>query len=275
MSTVQKLCLLILRRLIKLYPSSRALKVLYSRFSPSIKTDQFARSYGVVELLAYLGKLDTNQPVTEEYIISRFKSKASHYDTIVEKAGYLDHELEICSESTFSIADSLCKKPVFILDIGCGTGLLASRLFQKGIAASIDGVDLSPEMLQEAQRRNIYSNLFSANATSYLTESSKQYDIIVACSVVPFFPPVQLESLIKAANSSISDGGSLVFTFDVCGGEDYRVNKKLFCEHSTKLVKGIAQRYFSDVRIEIIQNSRIEAGEVVSGAICICSKMPS
>ncbi len=270
MNTVLKPCLLILRKLIKLYPNSRALKVLYSRFSPSIKSDHFARSYGVVELLAYLGKLDTNQPLTEEYIVSRFRSKASQYDSIVEKAGYLEHELELCSESTFSIADSLCKKPVYILDIGCGTGLLARRLFQKGIAASIDGIDLSPEMLQEAHKRNIYSNLFSANAISHLTESSKLYDIIAACSVVPFFPPVQLESLIKAAKSSISHGGSLVFTFDVCA-EDYRVNKKLFCEHSTKLVRGIAQKYFSDVRIETIHMSRIEAGEVVSGAICICS----
>lgn len=270
MNLVIKPCLLIIRKLIELFPNSRSLKVLYSRVSPSIKSDHFARSHGVVELLAYLGKLDTNQPITEEYIVSRFRSKASRYDSIVEKAGYLQHELELCSESTISIADSLCKKPVSILDIGCGTGLLARRLFQKGIIALIDGVDLSPEMLQEAHRRNIYSNLFSANAISYLTESRKPYDIIVACSVVPFFPPIQLENLIKWAKSSISHCGSLVFTFDVCA-EDYRVNKKLFCEHSTKLVREIAQKYFSDVRIETIHMSRIEAGEVVSGAICICS----
>ena len=160
MNLVIKPCLLIIRKLIELFPNSRSLKVLYSRVSPSIKSDHFARSHGVVELLAYLGKLDTNQPITEEYIVSRFRSKASRYDSIVEKAGYLQHELELCSESTISITDSLCKKPVSILDIGCGTGLLARRLFQKGIIALIDGVDLSPEMLQEAHRRNIYSNLF-------------------------------------------------------------------------------------------------------------------
>jgi len=206
MNTVLKPCLVILRKLIKRYPNSRGLKLLYSRLPPSIQSDNFARSYGVVELLAYLGKLDTNQPVTREYIVSRFRSKATHCDSIVEKAGYLEHELELCSETTFSIAESLCKKPVYILDLGCGTGLLARRLFQKGIAALIDGVDLSPEMLQEAHKRNIYSNLFSANAISHLSESSKLYDVIVACSVVPFFPPVQLESLIKAAKSSIYPG---------------------------------------------------------------------
>lgn len=41
--------------------------------------------------------------------------------------------------------------PVSVLDLGCGTGVLASRLAEAG--CSVTGVDFSAEMLAEAARR--------------------------------------------------------------------------------------------------------------------------
>ena len=80
---------------------------------------------------------------------------ASQYDSIVENADYLQHESEFSSGGIFSIADSLDKKTISILDIGYGTGLLTRRLFQKGIPAVINGVDVSQEMLREVHKRKI------------------------------------------------------------------------------------------------------------------------
>ena len=44
-----------------------------------------------------------------------------------------------------------------ILDLGCGTGL-AGLAFQP-LAARLDGVDLSPAMIEKARARGIYDHL--------------------------------------------------------------------------------------------------------------------
>jgi len=49
-----------------------------------------------------------------------------------------------------------------ILDIGCGTGLVGKLLHQAGYKY-IDGIDLSPEMLEKASSLQIYQNLWEGN----------------------------------------------------------------------------------------------------------------
>ena len=40
-----------------------------------------------------------------------------------------------------------------VLDVGCGTGLVGAELAKAGVAV-IDGIDLSPEMLAEAEAKS-------------------------------------------------------------------------------------------------------------------------
>ena len=46
--------------------------------------------------------------------------------------------------------------PLDILDLGCGTGL-AGEAF-KSLARRLDGIDLSPLMIERAKGRGIYGN---------------------------------------------------------------------------------------------------------------------
>lgn len=52
-----------------------------------------------------------------------------------------------------------------ILDVGAGTGLLAERLRDMGFQDEIDAVDFSPEMLERAREKRIYTGLFRADIT--------------------------------------------------------------------------------------------------------------
>jgi predicted TPR repeat methyltransferase len=45
-----------------------------------------------------------------------------------------------------------------VVDLGCGTGAVGQRLAQLGVT-TIDGIDLSPEMLAVAERTGVYRNL--------------------------------------------------------------------------------------------------------------------
>ena len=54
-----------------------------------------------------------------------------------------------------------------VLDAGAGTGLLGQALAAQGIAP-VDGLDLSPEMLEVARRKDVYRDLVVADMTQPL-----------------------------------------------------------------------------------------------------------
>lgn len=67
---------------------------------------------------------------------------------------------------------------VRILDAGCGTGLVGASLARKG-AKHIDGIDLSPGMLQVAERSGAYETLSVANLSQHLDIPDRTYDVVV------------------------------------------------------------------------------------------------
>lgn len=72
-----------------------------------------------------------------------------------------------------------------ILDLGCGTGLMAECLQSKG--AQCTGVDISSKMLEEARKKNLYETLFAGDILQYLDETDQQYDLVVAADVLVYF----------------------------------------------------------------------------------------
>ena len=51
-----------------------------------------------------------------------------------------------------------------VLDLGAGTGLLGAALVQQGIEV-VDGTDISPQMLVEAEKKHVYQSLFDGDLT--------------------------------------------------------------------------------------------------------------
>lgn len=64
-----------------------------------------------------------------------------------------------------------------ILDAGCGTGLVGAELAKLG-ARVIDGVDLSPGMLEVARKTGVYRTLETADLSKALSISDGKYDIV-------------------------------------------------------------------------------------------------
>ena len=66
-------------------------------------------------------------------------------------------------------------------DLGCGTGRTGAWLRERGIA-SIDGVDLTPEMLDRARARRVYERLVEADVASTGLDPGA-YDLVTTCLV--------------------------------------------------------------------------------------------
>lgn len=96
-----------------------------------------------------------------------------------------------------------------VLDLGCGTGLMAQAL--QGVAGIVDGVDLSAGMIAEARRKNFYAKLTVADLRAALAEA-RGYDLIVAADVLNYVR--DLAPVIAAAAGALAPHGLFAFTVE-------------------------------------------------------------
>ena len=64
-----------------------------------------------------------------------------------------------------------------VLDAGCGTGLVGVALAQAG-AKNIDGIDISPGMLEVARRTGVYNDLSIVDMSKVIEKRDQSYDVI-------------------------------------------------------------------------------------------------
>ncbi|NEU35571.1 methyltransferase, partial [bacterium LRH843] len=70
-------------------------------------------------------------------------------------------------------------------DAGCGTGLCGPLLAP--YCQRLDGVDLSPKMLEKAKSKQLYDRLSKAELTAFLNNAPDMYDVIIAADVLCYF----------------------------------------------------------------------------------------
>lgn len=97
-----------------------------------------------------------------------------------------------------------------ILDLGCGTGLMALAMQRPG--RSIDGVDLSPRMLDHAREKGLYRDLHAAEGLEFLRNTTKQWHGIVAADV--FVYVALLAPVFEAAFARLAAGGWFAFSIE-------------------------------------------------------------
>jgi SAM-dependent methyltransferase len=74
-----------------------------------------------------------------------------------------------------------------VLDLACGTGRVGIWLKQRGYAGVLDGVDLTPEMLEVARNRGVYRTLAVADV-SVTGLSAGAYDLCTQSLADEHFP---------------------------------------------------------------------------------------
>ena len=70
-----------------------------------------------------------------------------------------------------------------ILDVGCGTGLLAEYLNKDKYQILIDGIDISNEMIEIASKRNYYNSLSIVDVFDITSQQVKKYDYAISAGM--------------------------------------------------------------------------------------------
>ena len=97
------------------------------------------------------------------------------------------------------------ESPARVLDVGTGTGVAALALAHWFRSAEVVGVDLSPAMLAEAERKGSRVRFEVADA-SRLPFADESFDLVVLMNAVPFF-----DELARVT----APGGMAVFSFSL------------------------------------------------------------
>lgn len=105
------------------------------------------------------------------------------------------------------LADHICAGEV--MDIGCGTGLVAAALKTMGEFV-IDGADISPNMLAQAKSKGLYRRLQTADILQGIDAADNQYEAAVSAGTftVGHVGPQGLPEVMRI----IKPGGLLAFT---------------------------------------------------------------
>ncbi len=142
---------------------------------------------------------------SDDCVLQIFRDFSSHYDTKMRDNLSYQAPERLQELIRAAIGDARCLE---ILDIGCGTGLAGVGLKER--AASLVGIDLSPEMIEHARERGIYDQLEVAEITEWLDQTESQFDLIVACDCLVYFGDLQPVAVLAARR--LKPGGCFAFT---------------------------------------------------------------
>jgi predicted TPR repeat methyltransferase len=159
-----------------------------------------------------------------------------------------------------------------VLDLGCGTGLVAVALSDFAIGR-LTGVDLSSAMLAEARAKGLYHDLVHADLADMLTDSSERWDIILAADVLNYFG--DLDAVLAGVASRLRSGGRFVASFELlsCGDdapcENWRLHTQGRFAHAAAYVAGAACAAGLQVVSFAEESLRCETGVAVNGLLAV------
>ena len=133
-------------------------------------------------------------------------------------AAYFDSVAEIWDED-FSEAKparivasflSIPRGGACVLDVGCGSGSMFFDLLEAG-ACEIEGVDISPKMVEAARLRFGYDPRIHLELGDFLGHEQPGFDVVMAFNVYHHF--LQPRLFLKKARELLRPGGRLTVAF--------------------------------------------------------------
>jgi predicted TPR repeat methyltransferase len=229
-----------------------------------------ADELGVRLDLARLGALAPDEAITEGYVRALFDDYAPKFDQHLTKGlqyrgpGLITEALRrACSKQIRDCRFGLA------LDLGCGTGLMAQAL--EGLCVSIEGVDLSPCMLERAEKTELYDALHEGELVSFLaSRASAEADLVVAADVFVYM--AALDAAFLEAYRVLKREGLFAFTVQAHEGEGFILGEDARYAHSETYMRDLAETTgFTMVIFEQV-STREDRGVPVPGFLCVLQR---
>ena len=211
-------------------------------------------------LLAKTGDAELPDRMPSALIQKHFDNYADYFED------HLTDQLEYCVPQlieSFLNEHIILLNTVKLLDIGCGTGLVAERL--QAVVGTIDGLDISEKMLAKAKVRGIYSQLVQADFTATDASIDNDYSLIIAADALNY--QGQLSPVFENVNKWLSVGGTFIFTVEKSENKNISLRSTGRFQHSPKYIDKIAAQHQFEKLHEQEVILRREQGQAVIGML--------
>lgn len=205
---------------------------------------------------------------SDEYVRNVFDAYAIRFDThLIAELGYCGHEHTVAALRELGGGPP---PPWDVLDLGCGTGLAGGRL--RASARHLVGVDLSPNMIEQARAKGIYDALHVAEVTAFTREFEAAFDAIVAADVLVYIG--NLQPLFMAVARALRPGGRFAFTTEDAGGATggYVMKHSRRYGHAESYLTGCAKDNQLAVALHRAVSPRHDDGVPVPGHLVVLSR---
>ena len=165
-----------------------------------------------------------------QFLFDDYASEFQHH--LVDTLGYQGHTVLV--QHLARLAPRHFRSA---LDLGCGTGLCGPLV--QPLADRVDGLDVSAGMLAQARALGVYTELVQADATTYLAQSGRQDDLVLAADVFIYIGA--LAPVFAGVARILVPGGVFCFTVELLSGTgDMQLLPSLRYAHSECHVRQLA-----------------------------------
>lgn len=209
-----------------------------------------------------------------DFVRTLFDDDADRFEAHIVELGYRVPGL--IRRHVIAFAAEASTGPV--LDLGCGTGLVALALSDLALGP-FTGVDLSPRMLERAREKALYATLREARLPAALREDTVMWRLILAADLLCYFGP--LDDMLGAVRDRMRPGGRFIFTVEelladhdgtIPGNGDWALGRQGRYAHAARYVASTVDALgFRCLALER-ETLRYEAGGPVAGLLMVLER---
>jgi predicted TPR repeat methyltransferase len=220
--------------------------------------------------LARLGAVPATGAMSPAYVRTLFDQYAGRFDAALRtRLAYRGPE--VLAGALEAACAALGRPLAFAraLDLGCGTGLAAPLIAPW--VARLEGVDLSPAMLAQAERLGLYGGLRAAEMGADLEAAEPGvYDLILAADALCYV--AELGPLLGAARRALAPGGLVAATLETHEGAGVILRDTLRYAHGrAHLVAAAEAAGLAIISLDTV-STRTEKGIPVPGLVAVLGR---
>ena len=237
------------------------------RHEDAVQAYQTALAFGadaatVGYMLAIMGAEQAPGASPAAYVKALFDQYAGNFDR---------HLVEVLRYRTPSLLVEALRRhlppgELDVLDAGCGTGLCGPLL--RPLACLLEGVDLSPHMLDRARDTGLYDGLYCGDMVGYLRVRPASVDVIVAADVFVYLG--DLRPVFSVARLARRGGGRFAFSVEEHeGAEGFALRSSGRYAHSRAGIEALARSHGFTIHEVTPSTLRQESGADMRGLLIV------
>jgi len=202
-----------------------------------------------------------------QYVEAVFNSYANRFENHL--INNLKYKMPSLLKEVFLDLNLVEGKLKKVIDLGCGTGLAGVEF--RDIAESLIGIDLSENMIREAEKKNIYDELYVDDIIDRLESLETKFELFISSDVFIFIG--NLRPLFQCVKQHSKKNALFIFSTEHAERDGFILRNSVRYAHSKNYVLSIATESGFELEFFTTSNLRYEKTKWIVGGIYILKRV--